>query len=531
MALLVGPALLIASSPQCADDPWPFWQRTPSRLGRTLTIGPRKPVLAWRVRVDLGQDYIALESSPVMDGDARLFVGTAEGVTAVDTRTGTVLWEFPTEDHVNYSPAYWGGKVFFGSADDHFYCVDAEKGTPCWSMPAAPHPLSSPVVDQGGNVYFATYEGIICARRAEDGSEVWTRDLGDSSYSSPSLDGQGRLLIGNDMRGQWLALSTATGETLWTCQMDLNAFGVSPVEWGRVYVACRDGNLYCINARTGKEIWRFPRQAMSTGAVATGYDGTVYYATVLGNGRLYAVTPEGDEKWTYVVGHAVKYAPIVDGAGTVYLCSYLSPKSGEIHAVNPDGTALWVYEMPDYVTASPMLGPDGTLYVVCKDKYLSAFRDWQVAVPKAFCIPPGGPPDSMGDGDGLAESDDEYLIVGNRLPFLTSRPTVLETWATLNSSSLGRLDITVEGHTSGVSYQQLELFNFWANRWEVIDFGPCSLVDETITIEDIPNPSAYVNPEDNRIVLRITNWPTGFALRPFPFTTYLDHIEFRVKFQ
>jgi outer membrane protein assembly factor BamB len=521
------PALAGTSPP---PDPWPFWQKAASRPGRTDAVGPRVAVIAWSTRVDQGDDDIMLDCSPVMDGAGRLFVGTAEGLTAVESVTGEALWYFPTEDHVNLSAAAWGGRVLFGSADDNFYCLDAGTGGLLWSVQADPHPTPSPVVDADGTVYFASYAGVLYARRVDDGREVWTREIGDYIYSSPSLDGQGRLFIGSCDRNQWLAFDTATGDPLWTFQMNRGAFGTSPVEDDRVYVGSSDYNLYCIDAQTGKEIWRFYGEKTANGCVALGVDGTVYHATS-SQGWLFAVDAHGHEVWRYRHNENVKSPPIVDGSGTIYLCSYRSPSSGHVHAVKPDGTPLWVYEMPDYVSASPMLGPDGTLYVVCRDKYLYAFRDWQHAVPHEFLTAPGDNLDWIPKHGGLDESDDEYLVVQSGFPFLSSRPTVLETWTTLNSSSLGRLDITVEDHTSVPSYQQLELFNFGANRWEVIDFGPGSPVDEAVAVEDIPNPSAYVNPEDNRIALRITNWPTGFALRPFPFATYLDHIEFSVKFR
>jgi outer membrane protein assembly factor BamB len=368
-------ALALASDRARAEDPWPFWGRTATRLGNTTTIGPQTPTIAWRVRIDpTDYPYGPNEVSPVMDAHGRIFAGHPFGITAVDSTTREVLWEFDEACGIQWGPCVWNGRVMFGDGIyEVFYCLDAATGHEVWREEDR-FVIASPVAAPNGVVYFPSGAGAVCARWIEDGSEFWTTYIDPSSYCSCSLDWP-RLLTSGSGWGDVTGLDPLTGETRWTFPTGREVFGVTPIVGGVVYIGSWDTYLYCVDARTGTEIWRFPALRGIRGAVAVGPDGTIYVGTT-SYGRLFAVSPDGEELWRYELPGLVSNAPIVGGDGTVYVCSSrANPYRGWVHALRPDGTLLWTRQMPDAVHASPMLAPDGTLYVVCKDKYLYAFHD------------------------------------------------------------------------------------------------------------------------------------------------------------
>jgi len=49
-------------------------------------------------------------------------------VRALDAANGETLWQVPSPAAVLYPPAYWNGRVVFGSCDGVLYCVDASDG-------------------------------------------------------------------------------------------------------------------------------------------------------------------------------------------------------------------------------------------------------------------------------------------------------------------------------------------------------------------------------------------------------------------
>lgn len=365
-------------------DPWPEDQRTRNRLGRTSSIGPQTPRIAWSIEINSGSADVYIGST-IMAADGRLFVplsngsGIDRGVLCVDTVSRRILWRFLIDvGAVLYPPSLYQQKLTFGSLDT-LYCIDTATGQEIWSETGLLNPGHGQVVDDslpGGTVYFLTSDGILHARAVEDGSEVWTVSTCDSPHTRPSLDLLGRVIVGCNGQAVAQAHDIDDGSVLWTGPPDQN-FGVLPVENGRVYAASAgSGELYCLDAFTGDVIWIADGVASSQGSLALGHDGTIYVAEGTSAGDLVAVSADGDILWEYEADQVIYEPPIVTGDGTIYFCGLFGePSTARVHAVRPDGTALWVHEMPSFVYASPMLAPDGTLYVLCGDHRLYAFKD------------------------------------------------------------------------------------------------------------------------------------------------------------
>ena len=97
-------------------------------------------------------------------------------------------------------------------------------------------------------------------------------------------------------------------------------------------------------------------------APGIGADGTVYVN--LSNGKLYAIAPDGTQRWVVQAGSAGAYGPVaVGGDGTIYVAGEVLGR-GAIFAFTPTGTQKWVFHAQDYMVAGPNIGPDGNLYAV-----------------------------------------------------------------------------------------------------------------------------------------------------------------------
>lgn len=384
-------------------DPWPFWGRTATRIGNTSTVGPQTPTIEWSIQIIDSVFESIIEAGPVMDSMGRIFVGQQEGITAVDTNSREVLWQFITFENPQGTPAVWGGRVMWGDAFGgvgNFYCVDATTGEEVWREEG--HFITTgPVVDPNGVVYFNDQQGVVAARLVEDGSEVWTTQLSQLILLSATLSWPSMIATGHSTT-QLTVLDLLSGEQGWTFATGNDVRGLSPLSDQRFHLGSWDSHLYCVDAVTGNEIWSFFAEKSIRGAVAVGHDGTVYAGTGGGPSvaKFWAVSPEGKELWQYMPGSNTFNPPIVAGDGTIYLCTQISnPQVGYVHALRSDGSVLWVKEMPNQVTASPMLAPDGTLYVVCRDKFLYAFKD----------------PDVLGDldGNGVVGVADFLILLGS----------------------------------------------------------------------------------------------------------------------
>jgi outer membrane protein assembly factor BamB len=153
--------------------------------------------------------------------------------------------------------------------------------------------------------------------------------------------------------------------------------------------ADRQGFLYAINP-DGSLRWRFEFPptplcvivpTFTTPAVAA--DGTIYVHTESGRTSdgsghctsgpsfLYAINPDGSQKWAYQLnGGAAVFSggdlssPTIGADGTIYLTS----RDTGVYAINPNGTLKWaVSPEATSLASSPAVGQDGTIYVNSSD--------------------------------------------------------------------------------------------------------------------------------------------------------------------
>ena len=117
--------------------------------------------------------------------------------------------------------------------------------------------------------------------------------------------------------------------------------------------------------RDGSPRWKFKTGDLIRASPSIGADGTIYVASY--DGRLYAVDPDGSERWSVVVmripegfeGSAdVNSAPSIGPDGAIYVLG------DGLFAINPDGSIRWHF---DSSTSSwwttPILGADGNVYI------------------------------------------------------------------------------------------------------------------------------------------------------------------------
>jgi outer membrane protein assembly factor BamB len=140
---------------------------------------------------------------------------------------------------------------------------------------------------------------------------------------------------------------------------------------GTIYVGSDRGYLYAISP-DGKEKWRFDAGYSIRSSPAIGADGTIYvgaaYRSDGSDGYLYAISPDGKEKWRFRTIYWIESSPAIGADGTIYVGS----KDHYLYAISPDGKEKWRFKTGDYIDFSPAIGADGTIYVASEDNKLYA---------------------------------------------------------------------------------------------------------------------------------------------------------------
>ena len=76
--------------------------------------------------------------------------------------------------------------------------------------------------------------------------------------------------------------------------------------------------------------WKFLTLGLIRSSPAVAADGTIYVGSFDGN--LYAITPEGQIKWSYYAGAPILTSPTLAPHETIFIASG-GPKDGTLHAV------------------------------------------------------------------------------------------------------------------------------------------------------------------------------------------------------
>ena len=90
--------------------------------------------------------------------------------------------------------------------------------------------------------------------------------------------------------------------------------------------------------------------------IAIDSDETIYAASY-GDKSLYALYPNGTQKWKYNTGNSMSGMPAVSSDGTIYV-----PASSILYAINSDGTLKWMLDGASNWASNIVIGSDGTIY-------------------------------------------------------------------------------------------------------------------------------------------------------------------------
>jgi len=166
--LYKGPAFSDALSGTVDPEDWPSYRRTHLRLGSTMTRSGTKPTPEWT------QSLGGRLAPPVVANGRLYVVQTEQGiVNALDAETGKGSWRFITGNRIDSPPTIVKGRVLFGCADGHVYCLRASDGALIWRFRAAPYE-SRIVVDErlespwpvGGSVLMVKGLAYVAAGRS-----------------------------------------------------------------------------------------------------------------------------------------------------------------------------------------------------------------------------------------------------------------------------------------------------------------------------------------------------------------------------
>lgn len=207
-------------------DPWDFWLSSPvaangrvyfgSSDGRLYALDAKTGELQWSYK-----SGGMIHSAPAVAGKALVFSSWDGAVYALDAASGKRLWRYQTEQKtdnttgVQAAPLVDGDTVYIGSRDAYFYALDLVSGKMKWRYDGKGSWILSGAVSDERQVYFGTSDSnLLVALDKRSGRPLFEYDTKVWAYATPVLCGG--TVYGATMRGELFALDAATGKTQWS---------------------------------------------------------------------------------------------------------------------------------------------------------------------------------------------------------------------------------------------------------------------------------------------------------------------------
>jgi outer membrane protein assembly factor BamB len=225
--------------------------------------------------------------------------------------------------------------------------------------------LEFPPVIGYGRLYVGTNEGRFFAIDAESGRVVWKKDFGRCTAASPAV-GDGVVYQplmdpspcrehDQDAPGFIVAMNARTGRELWRFRAGVIE---SPplLRDGILYFGSWDRKFYALDTRTRRVKWSFETGDKVKGGAAYA-NGTIFFASY--DDKVYALDARtGEERWA-AGGNGNFYATPAVAYGRVFVGN----TDGRVYAFGAkSGNLLWARSTGDYVYSSAAVW-NKTVYV------------------------------------------------------------------------------------------------------------------------------------------------------------------------
>jgi outer membrane protein assembly factor BamB len=215
----------------------------PLKDGELLAIGLDDGIVKWRTA-------LTTAFTPAT-GDGLVFAGTETSITALEQRTGSIVWQVAVDSPLG-GPLHWdSGRVMASTASGDLVAIRATDGHVLWRN-ALGSPLAVAPTASAEHLYVALADGRLAALDLETGVTSWSLALNEPVTGVLALHEQ--LLVGT--RANLLhSLSLDRGRIRWSQKAGADVIGSPVADERSIYFVAFDNVLRALNRGNGNIRW------------------------------------------------------------------------------------------------------------------------------------------------------------------------------------------------------------------------------------------------------------------------------------
>src|SRR3989304_5679165 len=273
---------VILIMPALASD-WNMFKKDASHSGFTTDAVNPPLILKWTSNLGSNTD-----SSPVV-ADGILYIGSNNGMHAIDAMAGKQVGKYQTNGFVKAVPAVVDGTLFVGPEDRRFYAINAKDGSLKWIYEKSSDGyLSSPTV-VNNLVYVGSKDANLYAINAMTGEPSWSKTPLSSIDSSPAVSG-GTVYAGSK-NGIFIAFDAMNGNEKWRYDARMEIISSPAIDNGVIYFGSNNGEIFALSSEKGILKWKYstgnnvePSPSLKDGILYVGSKDANFYAIDTGKG-------------------------------------------------------------------------------------------------------------------------------------------------------------------------------------------------------------------------------------------------------
>jgi len=205
--------------------------------------------ITWRV--NLG--YI--QASPLLYENF-IYAGTLNGkFYKVDKKNGTTVWEANVYSPVHSTPSISNNRAVFGTDDGYIHCINLIDGTNLWKYKTESSVVSAPMI-KDEYVYVGSYDSNYYCIKLDSGNTKWKVNMRTKIASGSSLFNNNAVVFGG-IDGNLYSLDAASGKVNWVFPTKGVITSTPLTSGNNIYFTSFDWNAYCVNGNDGKMLWKY----------------------------------------------------------------------------------------------------------------------------------------------------------------------------------------------------------------------------------------------------------------------------------